>query len=84
MERVKWSDKIKIAVVLERVGERKIMLKLTKKGKRNWMDYWLRRNCLLNDALEQRFSNYGPRTTCGPRDLPLWSLKNTEEKLKFK
>ena len=34
--------------------------------------------------LEQRFSNYGWRTACGPRDLPLWSLKNTEENLKFK
>ncbi|KAJ4447297.1 hypothetical protein ANN_09301 [Periplaneta americana] len=23
------------------------------------------------NIIEQRFSNYGPRTTCGPRDLPL-------------
>ena len=27
------------------------------------------------NGLTQRFSNYGPRTTCGPRDLPLWPLK---------
>ena len=28
---------------------------------------------LFNFALEQRFSNCGPRTTSGPRVLPLWS-----------
>ena len=38
----------KNAVVLERVGEGRIMLELIKKRKRNW----LRRNCLLKDALE--------------------------------
>ena len=37
-----------------------------------------------SDYIAQRLSNYGPRTTHGPRDLPLWSLKNAEEKLKFK
>ena len=52
MERVKWADKIKIAVVLERVGEGRIMLELTKKRKINWLGHWLRRNCLLKDALE--------------------------------
>ena len=29
---------------------------------------------------EQRFSNYGPRTTCGPRGLPLWSFKKDRRK----
>ena len=52
MERVKWTDKIKYAVVLERVGEGRIMLELIKKRKRNWLNHWLRRNCLLKDALE--------------------------------
>ena len=52
MERVKWTDKIKNAVVLERLGEGRIMLELIKKRKRNWLDHWLRRNCLLKDALE--------------------------------
>ena len=31
MEHVKWTDKIKNAVVLERVGEERIMLELIKK-----------------------------------------------------
>ena len=52
MESVKWTDKIKNAVLLERVGEERIMLKLIWKRKRNWLGHWLRRNCLLKDALE--------------------------------
>ena len=46
MERVKWTDKIENAVVLETVGEGRIMLELIKKRKRNWLDHWLK------DALE--------------------------------
>ena len=44
--------KIKNAVVLQIVGEGRIMLELTKKRKRSWLGYWLKRNCLLKDALE--------------------------------
>ena len=50
MERVKWTQKIKTPVVLERVGER-IMLELIRKRKRNWLGHWLKKNCLRNDAL---------------------------------
>ena len=52
VERVKWTDRIKNAVVLERVGEGRIMLELQRKRKRNWLGHWVRRNCLLKDALE--------------------------------
>ena len=52
MESVKWTDKIKNAVVLERVGEGRTMLELIRKRKINWLGHWLRRNCLLKDALE--------------------------------
>ena len=52
LEHVKWIDKIQNAVVLERVGEGRIMLDLIKKRKRNWQGYWLRRYCLLKHALE--------------------------------
>ena len=38
--------------MLERVGEGIIMLELIRKRKRNWLGHWLRRNCLLKDALE--------------------------------
>ena len=52
MEHVKWTDKIKNAVVLERVGGGITMLELIKKRKRNWLGHWLRRNCLQKDTLE--------------------------------
>ena len=52
MENVKWTNKIKNAVVLERMGEGKLTLELTKKRKRIWLGHWLLRNCLLKDALE--------------------------------
>ena len=52
MEHVKWTDKIKNVIVLERVGEGITMLELINKRKRNWLGHWLRRNCLLKDALE--------------------------------
>ena len=50
--------KIKNAIVLERVGEGRIMLELIKKRKRNWFGHWLKRNCLLKDALEQGSSTF--------------------------
>ena len=59
-------DKIKNAVVLDRMGEGRIMLELIKKRKSNWLGHWLRWNCLLKDALEQGSSTRGPRATCGP------------------
>ena len=36
----------------EIVGEGRIMLELIKKRERNWLGHWLRRNCLVKDALE--------------------------------
>ncbi|KAJ4440039.1 hypothetical protein ANN_08170 [Periplaneta americana] len=53
MERVKWRDRIRNEAVLERVDEERMMLKLIRKRKRNWLGHWLRRNCLLKDALER-------------------------------
>ncbi|KAJ4449872.1 hypothetical protein ANN_01278 [Periplaneta americana] len=52
MECVKWTDTVRNEAVLERVHEERMMLKLIRKRKRNWLGHWLRRNCLLKDALE--------------------------------
>ena len=41
----------KNSVMLERVGKGRVMLELIKR-KRNWLGPWLRRYCLLKDALE--------------------------------
>ena len=48
----------KNAVVLERMKEGRTMLELIKKRKRKWLGHCLRGNCLLKDAIEQRFSNF--------------------------
>ncbi|KAJ4446881.1 hypothetical protein ANN_13581 [Periplaneta americana] len=52
LERVKWADRMRNEAVLERVGEERMMLKLIRKRKGNWLGHWMRRNCLLKDALE--------------------------------
>ncbi|KAJ4434474.1 hypothetical protein ANN_23036 [Periplaneta americana] len=39
--------------VLERVNEERMILKLIRKRKRNWLGHWLRRNCLLKDPMEE-------------------------------
>ena len=52
MECVKRTNKIKNAVVAERVGEGRTMLELIKKRKRNCLGHWLRRNFLVKDAVE--------------------------------
>ena len=41
-------------------------------------------NSVFYKRLNRRFWNYGPLTTCGPRDLPLWSFKKYRRKLKLK
>ena len=43
----------KNALVLERVGERIIMLELIKKKERDWLGHWLRNHCLLKGAVEE-------------------------------
>ncbi|KAJ4448471.1 hypothetical protein ANN_10487, partial [Periplaneta americana] len=38
MERVKWTDRIRNEAVLERMGEGRVILKLIRKRKRNWLE----------------------------------------------
>ncbi|KAJ4441337.1 hypothetical protein ANN_11192 [Periplaneta americana] len=52
IESVKCRYRIRNETVLERVGEERMMLKLIRKRKRNWLGHSLRINCLLKDALE--------------------------------
>ncbi|KAJ4446205.1 hypothetical protein ANN_12899 [Periplaneta americana] len=52
---IKSRHRIRNEAVLKRVGEERIMLKLIRKRKRNWLGHWLRRHCLLKDALEEMF-----------------------------
>ena len=43
------------------------MLELIRKRKRNWLGNWLRRNCLLKDALEGRPMVNGKKVRCRRR-----------------
>ncbi|KAJ4446675.1 hypothetical protein ANN_13372 [Periplaneta americana] len=52
MEHVKWTYGIRNEAVLERMKEERVDETVTRKIKRNWLGHWLRRNCLLKDALE--------------------------------
>ena len=65
--------------LLERVGEGRIMLELIKKRKRNWLNHWLRRNCLLKDALEQGSSTRGQRAAAGPQASFVWPGKSISQ-----
>lgn len=52
MEGIKWEDKVRNEEVLCRVGEEREILKVIRKRKRNWLGHWMRRDCLLTDAME--------------------------------
>ena len=52
MERVSWVQRITNEQVLERIGERRRLLEVIKKRKKNWIGHMLRRDCLLVNALE--------------------------------
>ncbi|KAJ4444291.1 hypothetical protein ANN_06083 [Periplaneta americana] len=39
MERVKWTDRIRTEAVLKRLGEERMMLKQSRKKKRNWLEF---------------------------------------------
>ncbi|KAJ8880142.1 hypothetical protein PR048_016605 [Dryococelus australis] len=51
MERISWVERVSNEV-LERVDERRKLLKVIRERKNNWMGHSLRRECLLTDAME--------------------------------
>ena len=52
MEKIKWSEKVTNEQVLESIGEKKTLLNNILREKANWNGHILRRNCLLQDAIE--------------------------------
>ena len=52
MEKTKWSEKVTNEQVLDRIGEKWTLLKNTLHKNVNWIGHFLRRNCLLHDAIE--------------------------------
>ena len=56
MEKIKWSEKVTNEQVLDRIGEKRTLLKNILRRKANWIGHILRRNCLLHDAIEGRMT----------------------------
>ena len=52
MEKIKWSEKVTNEQVLDRIGERRTLLKNILRRKVNWIGHIVRRKCLLHDATE--------------------------------
>ena len=52
MEKIKWPEKLTNEQVLDRIGEKRTLLKNILCSKANWIGHILRRNCLLHDAIE--------------------------------
>ena len=65
MEKIKWSEKVTNEQIPERIGENKILLNNIIRKKANWIGRILRRNCLLQDAIEgqiMKVKGMGKRT----------------------
>ena len=52
MEKIRWTDQVRNEVVLIRVNKQRNILHEIRKRKANWIGHILRRNCLLQQAIE--------------------------------
>ena len=52
LEKKKWSEKVTTGQVLERIGEKRMLLNNTLCRQTNWIGHIIRRNSLLHDAIE--------------------------------
>ena len=52
MENLKWTYKIKKCGCARKSGRKENNAGTDKEDERNWQGHWLRRNCLLEGALE--------------------------------
>jgi hypothetical protein len=53
MEKISWTDRVRNEEVLLRVKEQKKFLHEINKWKPNWIGHILRRNCLLQQVIEE-------------------------------
>ena len=86
MEKIKCSEKVTNEQVLDRIGEKRTLLKNILRRKANWIDHIMRRNCLLHDAIEGQMTEVkgvGRRRTQLLDDLRnrrrCWELKEEAE-----
>ena len=52
MEKIKWPEKVINQHVLVRIEEKRTLINNILRRKANWIGHILRRNCLLQDAIE--------------------------------
>ena len=52
MEKISWTDHVRIEEVLLRVKEQRNILHKISKRKANWIGHIFRRNCLLRQVIE--------------------------------
>ena len=52
MEKIKLSEKVTNEQVLHRIGEKRKLVNNILRRKVNWIGHFLRRNCLLHDAID--------------------------------
>ena len=55
MEKISWTDHVRNEDVLLRVKEQRNILHEIRKWKANWIGHILRRNCLYNGLLKERY-----------------------------
>ena len=86
MEKIKWPEKVTNEQVLDRIGEKRLLLSIILRRKANWIGHILRRNCLLHDAIEGQMmevNGVGRRRTQLLDDLKngrrYWELKEEAE-----
>src|SRR6267154_1448548 len=73
LEKISWSDKMKNEEVLERVEEKRCLIKTISKRKKNWLGHVLRGVGLLEDVMEGRMM--GKRRQGQPRRGMISDLK---------
>ena len=56
MEKIKWPEKVSKGGVLERIGEKMILLNNIIRRKVNWIGLIIRRNFLLHDVIEEHMT----------------------------
>ena len=56
-EKIKWSEKITNAQVLQRIRENRTLLNNILCLKANWIGHILRRNCLFHDAIQGQMTD---------------------------
>jgi hypothetical protein len=52
MQKIRWADRVRNAVVLHRIKEKRNILNTIKRSKANWIGHILRRNCLPEQVIE--------------------------------